>query len=121
MKGRARCSVPDLHDFALLLGRVRPRRLPAHLEADVSRLLEIQQLLEELLHVVVGLGARLHETDAPGLRLALALGRRHLPELGRFVALVPDEHHRNLTQVRSFQLLYQLESTKTNYSRRKRE
>lgn len=88
------------HHGALLLdlaGALGAAVLGVQLQRDGAVLLHVEQLLEQLLDVVVGLGRRLHVTAAPALRLRLALGLRHLPRR-LLVHLVAHQHHRHALQ-----------------------
>lgn len=91
-------SALALHDAALPLQLVGSflfsRALPVDAQAHVPLLLQGQQLLEQLLHVGVRLGRRLHEGALPGGGLSLALLRLHLT-LGRLIAFVAHEHDGN--------------------------
>lgn len=69
--------------------------LAVQLQRHISVLLHVEELLEQLLHVVVGLGRRLHEIALPRLRLRLPVRALHLPGVA-LVALVPHQHDREL-------------------------
>ena len=78
--GGSRANVPDdsgSHDGALgaehVAAQLRPRLGGIRLQRDVAPSLELQQLLEQLLHVVVRLRRRLHERALPLLRQRRAL------------------------------------------------
>lgn len=64
--------------------------LAVDLQADRPALLQIQQFLEELLHVVIRLGRGFHEAALPPLGLGLAVTGLHLSQ--RVVALVAHQH-----------------------------
>lgn len=72
--------------------------LAVELERHISVLLHVEELLEEFLDVVVGLGGGLHEVALPRLRLRLAVRALHLPGVA-LVALVPHEHDGELQLV----------------------
>lgn len=97
------------HDETLALeffpAKPRPGLLGVKLERYGPALLHVEQLLEELAHVVVGLGRRLEEAARPALGLLLAGVRRHLTRLP-FVALVADQHHRDALCVAALDLSY---------------
>jgi len=67
-----------------------PRALPVNVEAHVPLLVQVQELLEELRDVVVGLGRRLHEGALPLVGLGFSVLGLHLPK--GLIALVPHEH-----------------------------
>lgn len=69
--------------------------LAVQLQRHISVLLHVEELLEQLLHVVVGLGRSLHEIALPRLRLRLPVRALHLPGVA-LVALVPHQHDREL-------------------------
>lgn len=102
------CSRPPLHERTLLsdlLGAFElGLALGVELQGDVSVLLHVEELLEQLLDVVVGFGGRLHEVAAPALGLALALRGGHLPVL-RLVALVPHQHDGDVGELGALHLL----------------
>lgn len=70
-----------------------PRALAVDVEAHVSLLVQVEELLEELGDVVVGLGRRLHEGALPLVGLGFPVLGFHLP-VG-LVALVAHEHDGN--------------------------
>lgn len=86
-----------LHHAAFALqslgARLLPRALAVDVEAHVSFLVQVEELLEELSHIVVGLGRRLHEGALPLVGLGFPILRLHLP-VG-LITLVAHKHDRD--------------------------
>ncbi len=87
----------DLHHAAFALqslgAGLLPRALAVDVEAHVPLLVQVEELLEELGDVVVGLGRRLHEGALPLVGLGFPVLGLHLP-LG-LIALVAHKHDGN--------------------------
>lgn len=66
-----------LHELAFIFGDAS-RRLTTNLQTYVPRFFQIQQLLKQLLHIVIGLRRRFHKTDPPIHRLCLSFRYTHL-------------------------------------------
>lgn len=79
--------------FQSLGAGLLPRALAVDVEAHVSLLVQVEELLEELGDVVVGLGRRLHEGALPLVGLGFSVLGFHLP-VG-LVALVTHKHDGN--------------------------
>lgn len=93
-----------LHERALLAYLAAAHRFLLGLQRYVPILFQIEQLLKQLLHVVVGLGRRLHEMAAPSPGLRVPVLGRHLSGVV-LVALVAHQHDRDRRQLgRAFRL-----------------
>ena len=97
-RGRHTIAAPtggSSHDHALALELFFPLLLlalfPVDLEAHGPALLQVEQLLEELLHVVVELSRGLHEGALPLAGQRLGLAALHLA-VRALVTLVPHQH-----------------------------
>lgn len=88
------------HTFALklLVPLLLLVLLPVNLEADSPAFFQVQQLLEQLLDVVVGLGRGLHEGTFPLLGHGLSITGLHLTVLS-LITLVPNQHDRDARHV----------------------
>lgn len=87
----------DLHHAAFALqslgAGLLPRALAVDVETHVPLLVQVEELLEELSDVVVGLGRRLHEGALPLVGLGFPILGLHLPQ--GLIALVAHKHDRN--------------------------